>query len=220
MVQEARREAARSEYFTTREAARRNKLEVQLAEQHPNDHDFQQQHASKHSRVDCVHVNPRVHREWWGKDADAGSMCSQAVVHKPCKAAVVRQQAMQRQEEAAQRRREELRVAAQELFEFRRQQRRQHSDARRITDMDVDASNGVNTVTVRSGAMNCAAEPKDMESTSTGLDHWTPRERGAKASRDVAEAKHGNVLEALARERQRTHLERKALEQRARNGMT
>merc|ERR1712072_981591 len=153
-------------------------------------------------------------------DADAGSMCSQAVVHKPCKAAVVRQQAMQRQEEAAQRRREELRVAAQEQFEFKRQQRRQHGDARRITDMDVDASNGVNTVTVRSGAMNCAAEPKDVESTSTGLDHWTPRERGAKASRDVAEAKHGNVLEVLARERQRTHLERKALEQRARNGMT
>jgi len=96
-------DAARREYFETRRAAQRNKLELQRIEASDATTDAA---SGSVGHPDRVRVNPRVHREWWGEAGvrecgDEGAM----VVAAPSKADFVRQRARQRAAEAAEQRR-------------------------------------------------------------------------------------------------------------------
>lgn len=151
-------DAARREYFETRRAAQRNKLEVQRNEAS----DAATAAASCNTgHPHRVRVNPRVHREWWGEvGANDRGDGEALVVAAPSKAELVRQRARQRAAEAAERRREELRAAAQAQFKELRQVRERVSQ---------HPATPLRAIVPTSAAIDSTSQPK---SKSPGSDPW------------------------------------------------
>merc|ERR1719197_1911972 len=182
-------DAARREYFETRRAAQRNKLEVQRNEAS----DAATAAASCNTgHPHRVRVNPRVHREWWGEAGandrgDEGAV----VVAAPSKAELVRQRARQRAAEAAERRREELRAAAQAQFKELRQVRERVSQ---------HPTTPLQAIVPTSAAIDCASQPKTRSPASgTWKQAVDKTESSCPSTRLEVDAKSSKVMKVSSR---------------------
>jgi len=178
-------DAARREYFETRRAAQRNKLEVQRIE-------ASDAAAAAASGSDRVRVNPRIHREWWGKAGVRECGGGEAmVVAAPSKADFVRQRARQRAAEAAEQRRAELRAAARAQFKELRQVRERVSQ---------HPTTPLQAIVPTSAAIDCASQPKTRSPASgTWKQAVDKTESSCPSTRLEVDAKSSKVMKVSSR---------------------